>query len=401
MGKAWLCILLVSVSTGGAHAARSHSELRLHTMRFSVQGGQRILALRFSHPPDAVKPFALSSPLRLVVDVRGAVKSRRAATYGVEDRLVRQVRVGSHPGYTRFVLDLTGTDMPPFVVKQQEGLVTAALGEVGREPGEDVAGEQTRVLFSRGEQVIGSGGRRHVHPSLSPEARTAAPSPPPSLPPEAEAHIERGQRFYDQGQLNEAIVEWQKTIRVAPTAAKAHHLIGVAWRDRGEQTKAIAAFREALRLEPDNATAQVQLARVLEATGDAPGALAAYRAALQLVPSAPYVHNRLGHLLAAKGDWSGAAQAWQQTVHLAPDYAYAYVHLGDAFERLNKKDEALSAYERALSMCSRFAEVLEKMGRKEQATIFCPEVRRNLARLREVNLSSDREEGDTFTPWGN
>ena len=140
---------------------------------------------------------------------------------------------------------------------------------------------------------------------------------------------------------------------------------------------------------------------MLEATGDAPGALAAYRAALQLVPSAPYVHNRLGHLLAAKGDWSGAAQAWQQTVHLAPDYAYAYVHLGDAFERLNKKDEALSAYERALSMCSRFAEVLEKMGRKEQATIFCPEVRRNLARLREVNLSSDREEGDTFTPWGN
>jgi Flp pilus assembly protein TadD len=387
MGKAWIYILLICVWIGGgAHNVRSQTiSLKLHEMRFSVQGGQRIVSLHFSHPPDSFTSFVLPSPLRLVVDVRGAVEQRSAATYGVEDALVQRVRVGSHPGYTRFVLDLTGQDIPPFVVEQQESLVTAVLGEARGEPSEEIAQEHARVLFSLSKKALAARATPQVSPS-PPPSRASVPVlkdalPPPSLPPEAQAHIERGQRFYDQGQVDEAIVEWRKTIRLAPKAAKAHHLLGVALRERGEQTKAIAAFREALRLEPDNATAYVHLARALEATGDAPGALEAYRAALQLVPSAPYVHNRLGHLLAAKGDWPEAAKEWQHTVHLAPDYAYAYVHLGDAFEHLNKKDDALGAYERALSMCSHFAEVLEKMGKKEQAAIFCREVRRSVTRL--------------------
>jgi len=354
-------------------------------MRFAVQGGQRSVSLSFSHPPDSFKSFVLRVPLRLVVDVGGAIEQRSGATFDVDDALVRQVRVGSHPGYIRFVLDVTGTDVLPFTVEQQGSLVTAVLGEAGGEPGEGTPPEQARVLFSLSNTALAARATPQVSPSPPPSGAPAPvlkdALPPAALPPEAQAHMERGQRLYDQGQVNEAIAEWQQTIRLAPQAARAYHLLGVAWRDRGEQTKAIAAFREALRLEPDNATAYVQLARVLEATGDAPGALEAYRAALRLVPSAPYVHNRLGHLLAARGDWSGAAQEWQHTVDLAPDYAYAYVHLGDAFEHLNKKDDALSAYERALSMCSRFAEALERMGRKEQAAIFCSEVRSGVARL--------------------
>lgn len=385
MVKGWLCILLIGVWIGGAPEVGSQTAaLRLHEMRFAVQGGQRIVSLLFSHPPDSLKSFVLASPLRLVVDVSGAVEQRPGATFDVDDALVRQVRVGFHPGYARFVLDLTGTDTPSFVVEQQESLVTAVLGEAGGESSQGTAPEQARVLFSLANTALAA--RATPQASSPPASRAPAPVlkdalPPASVPPEAQAHLERGQRLYDQGQVDEAIAEWQETIRLAPQAARAHHQLGVAWRDRGEQTKAIAAFRKALRLEPDNATTYVQLARALEVAGDTPGALEAYRAALRLVPSAPYVHNRLGHLLAAEGDWSGAAQAWQHTVDLVPDYAYAYVHLGDAFEHLNRKDEALSAYERALTLCGHFAEGLEKMGRKEQAAIFCREVRSSVVRL--------------------
>ena len=381
MVKAWICILLIGVWIGGAPQGWSQTTaLRLHEMRFAVQGEQRIVSLRFSHPPDSLKSFVLASPVRLVVDVSGAIEQRPGAIFDVDDALVRQVRVGSHPGYIRFVLDVTGTDMPPFTVEQQGSLVTAVLGEAGGES----SAEQARVLFSLAKEAQVA--RATPQASSPPPSHAPAPVlkdalPLPPVPPEARAHMERGQRLYDQGQVNEAIAEWQETIRLAPQAARAHHRLGVAWRDRGEQTKAIAAFRKALRLEPDNATTYVQLARALEVAGDTPGALEAYRTALRLVPSAPYVHNRLGHLLAAEGDWSGAAQAWQHTVDLVPDYAYAYVHLGDAFEHLNRRDEALSAYESALALCGRFAEGLEKMGRKEQAAIFCREVRSSVTRL--------------------
>ena len=298
--------------------------------------------------------------------------------------MLQRVRVGSHPQYTRFVIDLNGKKMPPFTVEQQKGLVTAALGE---STGEEE--DYSQVLFSLTQKVAASHRPPHssapAPPATSPDLVLKKDYSSPTLPAEALAHMERGQLLYDKGQVDEAIAQWRKAVRLAPKAAKAYHLLGVALRKRGDQTQAIAAFREALRLEPDNATAHVHLARALEATGDTQAAMAAYQTALKLVPSAPYVHNRLGHLLAAKGDWPGAAKEWQQTAELAPDYAYAHVNLGEAYEHLNRKDEALDSYERALSMCARFARALEEMGEQDQAEIFCAEVSRGIERLRTQN----------------
>ena len=408
MGKVGICILIVLtwLGLGAPYVLSQMALLRVQAIQFAVQDGQRIVSLDFSQPPDAVKSLVLSSPLRLVVDVKGPVEQHAAATYMVEDAVLQRIRVGSHPEYTRFVIDLNGKQMPSFVVEQQEGRVTAVLGESTGESEEDHA----QVLFSLTQKAVASrhtpqssgknsrqNSRQNSRPvALAPYSAQAPPTVAPNLFPEKDysaqavrsetlAHMEKGQLRYDNGQVDEAIAEWRQAVHLSPQTAKAHHLLGVGLRKRGDQAQALAAFREALRLEPDNATVHVHLARVLEATGDAQGALAAYQTALRLVPSAPYVHNRLGHLLAAKDDWSGAAQEWQQTVELAPDYAYAHVHLGEAYEHLNRKDEALNSYERALSMCDRFAQALEEMGKREQAKIFCAEVSQGIERLRAQN----------------
>ena len=304
----------------------------------------------------------------------------------MDDALVRQVRVGFHPGYARFVLDLAGTDTPSFVVEQQESLITAVLGEAGGEPGEGTPPEQARVLFSLSTEAQVARATPQVSPS-PPPSRAPAPVlkdalPPASVPPEAQAHLERGQRLYDQGQVNEAIAEWQETIRLAPQASQGR-IIGSALRGetvvsrpkRLRHSRKRCGWSRIMRRHTYSWPERWRWREIHRAPWKriAP--------ALRLVPSAPYVHNRLGHLLAAEGDWSGAAQAWQHTVDLVPDYAYAYVHLGDAFEHLDRRDEALSAYEQALALCGRFAEGLEKMGRKEQAAIFCREVRSSVVRL--------------------
>ncbi len=396
MGKVGIGVLIVFAWLGleAHYVLPQTAPLRLQEIQFSVQDGQRIVSLDFSHPPDAVKSFVLLSPLRLVVDVKGHVEQRAAATYMLEDAVLQRVRVGSHPGYSRFVIDLNGKKMPSFAVEQHEGLVTAVLGESTGGSEEGFA----QVLFSLTQKVVAS---RRTPQSSVPVASApySAPAPPAASPnlflkedyssqalrSETLAHMEKGQLRYDNGQVDEAIAEWREAVQLAPKTAKAHHLLGVGLRKRGDQTQAIAAFREALRLEPDNATVYVHLARVLEATGDTQAALAAYQTALGLVPSAPYVHNRLGHLLAAKDDWPAAAREWQQTIELAPDYAYAHVHLGEAYEHLGRKNEALDSYERALSMCARFAQALEKMGKRDQAKIFCAEVSRGIERLRTQN----------------
>ena len=548
--------------------------LALHELQLTGEGQHKRVSIQFLHPPTSIKSFSLASPLRIVIDVEGPTKGLPSATYRAQDELIKQVRVGYHDQYIRFVLDLTGNAIPTFSVKQDKAVVTALLGRQGKiseqaavqilfshtgkrsaqRPRPIVAKKAAPALQARPKTVVQSptpppsrpktvvqsptpppsrpktaatpgvllpeiapspdarkvemkpagepkpvrkpepvrkpqtqlatkpqsvpskpsratpplefpgtsfpperkssapsspspkttaqartlspllqppasrtlkrvppspsqyslltqsnktAGTRPAPPQYSlldssrgsnaapsaapipsprapaevpreapqiaalppqsrPEPPVRTPVPPPaaatlnplpeksrspnSLSREARRHLGQGQILYDQGSVDEAIVEWRQTARLAPNNAKVHHLLGLALQDRGEQNEAITELNTSLRLDPENATAYVHLAQALEAQGDVKGARTAYTKALKLVPTSAHVHNRLGHLLASQEDWQGAAKEWQQTTELQPDYAYAYANLGEALERIEKKKEALKAYRRAVSL---------------------------------------------------
>ena len=550
------------------------SSLALHELQLTGEGQHKRVSIQFLHPPTSIKSFSLASPLRIVIDVEGPTKGLPSATYRAQDELIKQVRVGYHDQYIRFVLDLTGNAIPTFSVKQDKAVVTALLGRQGKiseqaavqilfshtgkrsaqRPRPIVAKKAAPALQARPKTVVQSPTPPPSRPktvvqsptpppsrpktaatpgvllpeiapspdarkvemkpvgepkpvrkpepvrkpqtqlatkpqsvpskpsratpplefpgtSFPPERKSSAPSspspkttaqartlspllqppasrtlkrvppspsqyslltqsnktastrpappqyslldssrgsnaapsaapipsprapaevpreapqiaalppqsrpeppvrtpvPPPaaatlnplpeksrspnSLSREARRHLGQGQILYDQGSVDEAIVEWRQTARLAPNNAKVHHLLGLALQDRGEQNEAITELNTSLRLDPENATAYVHLAQALEAQGDVKGARTAYTKALKLVPTSAHVHNRLGHLLASQEDWQGAAKEWQQTTELQPDYAYAYANLGEALERIEKKKEALKAYRQAVSL---------------------------------------------------
>ena len=188
-----------------------------------------------------------------------------------------------------------------------------------------------------------------------------------SLSSSARRHLGKGQILYDQGKVDEAVVEWRETARLAPNNAKAHHLLGLALQDQGKTGEAISTLQTSVRLDPGNATAYVHLAQALESKGDRKGALDAYNKARKLVPTSAHVHNRLGHLLASTGDWQGAAREWRQTTELQPDYAYAYANLGEALEKIEQNNEALDAYKQAVIL--------------DPAAPFAAEVRKRIVRL--------------------
>ena len=207
---------------------------------------------------------------------------------------------------------------------------------------------------------------------LAPQISAQHPSPPQTLSSAASQHLRRGHTLYTEGNLDGAILQWQKAADLAPTNAQAQYRLGLALQDRGDLPQAIAAFGESLRLNPDDASVHIHLARALEVKGDTHAALAAYNNALQLVPTSAHVHNRLGHVLVAEGDVAGAVKAWQQTIHLQPDYAYAYVSLGEALAQLGQEAEALAAYERALVL--------------DPQAPFAADVRRRVCQLRSIKL---------------
>ena len=366
--------------------------LLLDKIQLSVEGKRRSVLFRFSRPPDSIHSFALSSPSRLVVDVKGPVQAVPSGTYPAEDVLLTQVRLGAHPHHLRLVLDLKGSKIPPFVVEQRQTLVAIVFTQKNNTTDKAF----TQILFSHAKKGTTSAPIRKAALPRAPEALPAAPptslpktSPPPrpvtqkispapltprqpdsqpgrTLSSQALAHLEQGQVLYDRGELDKAITEWRETVRLAPTNAKAHHLMGLALGDSGEHLRAVSMLQTSLRLDPENAMAHVHLARALANKGDTQEAIVAYRKALQLVPTSAYIHDQLGHVLASTGDVQQAAEEWQDAVELDPDYAYTHANLGEALEQLGKKTQALSAYERAVQLApdaSFVAEVRQRIKR--------------------------------------
>ncbi len=381
---------VVALVLGLPPAFAQSAALHLQEIRLTAEGEARVVLFQFSHPPDSIRSFSLSSPSRIIIDVHGPVQNMPSRIYQAEDALLTHVRTGSHPQRLRLVLDLSGQTVPVHSVEHHETKVLAKLG------GEQDGGPppaRTQVLFSRSQTTLASQrGRKSPAPVLASIPTPSPPSPPVELTPspsseplsqQARYHLEQGQILYDAGKVDEAIVEWREALRLAPQAARAHHLLGIAFRDQKDHTQAAAAFQQALRLEPDNATAHVHLARAFEALGKEQDAFNTYQKALQLVPSAPYVHNRLGYILAGREDWQGAANAWYQTIQLAPHYAYAYANYGEALEKMGREKDALSTYKNAVPVCVRFTQAFEDRRKKSNAEALCAEIRKRVARLRE------------------
>ena len=383
---------IVALVLGLPPAFAQSAALHLQEIRLTAEGEARVVLFQFSHPPDSIRSFSLSSPSRIVIDVHGPVQNVPSRIYQAEDVLLTHVRTGSHPQRLRLVLDLSGQTVPAHSVEHHETRVLAKLGKPGGEQDGGPPPVRTQVLFSRSQTTLASqrGGKSPAPvlaavPTPSPPSPRVDLTPSPSSEPlsqQARYHLEQGQILYDAGKVDEAIGEWREALRLAPQAARAHHLLGLAFRDQKDHTQAAAAFQQALRIEPDNATAHVHLARAFEALGKEQEAFDTYQKALQLVPSAPYVHNRLGYILAGRKDWQGAANEWYQTIQLAPHYAYAYANYGEALEKMGRQKDALSTYKNAVPICVRFTQAFEERRKKSKAEALCAEIRKRVTRLR-------------------
>ena len=160
------------------------SSLALHELQLTGEGQHKRVSIQFLHPPTSIQSFSLASPLRIVIDVEGPTKGLPSATYRAQDELIKQVRVGYHDQYIRFVLDLTGNAIPTFSVKQDKAVVTALLGRQGK------ISEQAavQILFSHTGQRSAQRPRpivaKKAAPAVQARPKTVvqSPTPPPSRP---------------------------------------------------------------------------------------------------------------------------------------------------------------------------------------------------------------------------
>ena len=168
-----------SAPTASGEATPAAAGLHLDELQLGLEDDRQALSFVFSQSPHSVRSFALSDPPRLVLDVTGPVAPGPSARYTARDALVSAVRVGSHPDRLRFVVDLSGSQIPPFEVRQQENQLRLVFAQSPAE------GVQAQVLFRRpGTTALAA--RTPAAPSPAPTAPTVAEAPAPAPPPAAQ-----------------------------------------------------------------------------------------------------------------------------------------------------------------------------------------------------------------------
>ena len=193
----------------------------------------------------------------------------------------------------------------------------------------------------------------------------------------ARHYARRGGAYQAQGDLDHAMADFNKSIRVDPTYPSAYNNRGIAWYRRGDLNRAIADYDQAIRLDPKYEYAYANRGAAWATKGDLDRAIADFAQAVRLGPKIPpptttaaslgnprttstgrsrTSAKRSGSIRnmgsptstaaapGTKGDFDRAIADFGQAIRLDPKDAQAYYNRGIAWEKKRSLQEALADF---------------------------------------------------------
>jgi tetratricopeptide (TPR) repeat protein len=159
--------------------------------------------------------------------------------------------------------------------------------------------------------------------------------------------------YLDANRMDDAIVEYEQSLRLNNESAATHYNLGFALSARGRHKEAIAQFQDALRIDPDYALAHNNLGALLQMSGQPDLALVHFRRAVTLRPDNVEARTNLGQLLSNRGQPAEAAAEFRAALAQRPDHAQALAGL--AWIRATAADAALRDAADAIRLAERAA----------------------------------------------
>jgi tetratricopeptide (TPR) repeat protein len=196
-------------------------------------------------------------------------------------------------------------------------------------------------------------------------------TPTPTRP--AASHLAEGQAFFDAGQLDEAILAYQRALSLDPGNAElwielariqtySSDLVTTDADRSARLAVAQQSIAKALELAPENPTAYAIQALVLDWSAD-PGLVGVERSsallneaaqsavkALQLEPNNPLALAFMAEVLADQLNWSQALDVGEQAVSLAPQVMDVHRAYAKVLESSGDYTGAIDSYQRAIAL---------------------------------------------------
>jgi tetratricopeptide (TPR) repeat protein len=163
-------------------------------------------------------------------------------------------------------------------------------------------------------------------------------------------HINLGIAYFSQGRMDEAINEYQTVLKLSPAYSPAHYNLGTVYLTQGRLTEAISEFKIALRINPDYAEAHYSIGNAYAKQGSIDEAIHELNTALRLNTYNAEAHYDLGVAYASQGRTSDAIKEYQAVLRLMPDHAQTHNNLGFLYKDQGRIDDAIKEFQTVLKI---------------------------------------------------
>jgi len=172
----------------------------------------------------------------------------------------------------------------------------------------------------------------------------------------AEEHYEAGLKLESEGELREAIAEYDEAIRLEPYLAPAYNNRGNAYARLGQLERALPDYSEAIRLDPYYGLAYSNRGIAYVNLGKFELAIQDLDEAIRLEPNLAKIYNNRGTAYTRLGQLERAVQDYDEAIRLDPQYALAYTNRGIDYSRLGQFQRAIENYDEAIRLDSENAQ---------------------------------------------
>src|SRR5436190_173965 len=164
------------------------------------------------------------------------------------------------------------------------------------------------------------------------------------------SEVAQGDRLVKQGRHQEALVRYERAIRMVRRPSYAWTSRGVAMKYLGRVDEALRCHENAIRLDPENEVAWCNLGTVYFRKGELGKALECYDKAIHLRPKYAIAWNNKGVVLARMNQFEEANRCHTKATNLRPTYVAAWLNRGEVLARLGAQEEAQRCLEKARSI---------------------------------------------------
>ncbi|MBN1560553.1 tetratricopeptide repeat protein [candidate division KSB1 bacterium] len=185
---------------------------------------------------------------------------------------------------------------------------------------------------------------------------------------DAKLAFNEGNTLFKQGQYDEAVAAYDKSLQLDPSNSNAYQGKGLTLAKQRKYDEAIAAYEKAVKADPTNYSAFAAMGKTYYDKKDFKNAVNAYQQAVEINPQRETNIYMLALCYNNIKDTKNAIKYFTMATQVKPDYEKAYNSLGEAYMTDGQVENAITAFEMAISIDDKYDEAYYRLAAANNKT---------------------------------